>query len=267
MLALLLPISIIIATIAMTAGIGGAVLFSPLFLLVYGLSPAEAFTLGIIIEVFGFASGFSAYAREKLIEYRLSGRILLAALPATIIGVALSFLLPASQLNKLFALFLLLLGGALLRKDVCLIKHPAFQEACHHWRHGKACYVPPRTNTPIALTGIVGGLLLGLFSSGVGEVNEYFFLKRLQMHNALASGTSVFIVALTALTSAAVRLLLLGAAGSTQLTPYLLWAVPGVLIGGQLGMRVAKRITNPLLMRRAVGALFLVLSTLTFLFA
>ncbi len=51
------PVSIVIATIAMASGIGGATFFSPLFMLALGLPPDVAIGTGLITEVFGFASG------------------------------------------------------------------------------------------------------------------------------------------------------------------------------------------------------------------
>lgn len=57
------PISICIATCALTSGIGGAALFAPLFLILFpvmGLPkilPTGAVAIAIMIETFGFSSG------------------------------------------------------------------------------------------------------------------------------------------------------------------------------------------------------------------
>jgi uncharacterized membrane protein YfcA len=47
----------------MLFGIGGAVLFSPFFLLVRSLRIDMAIALGLLIEVFGFSSGFVGFAK------------------------------------------------------------------------------------------------------------------------------------------------------------------------------------------------------------
>jgi len=52
----MLPVAIIVATIAMASGIGGATFFAPIFMLALGLSPEVAIGTGLITEVFGFAS-------------------------------------------------------------------------------------------------------------------------------------------------------------------------------------------------------------------
>ena len=67
----MLPVSVLIATIAMASGVGGATFLSPFFILALGLPPEVAIGTGLITEVFGFASGLFAYARKKLIDYRL----------------------------------------------------------------------------------------------------------------------------------------------------------------------------------------------------
>ena len=51
------PVAVGIATIAMLAGIGGAVMFAPFFMLVLRLDPLIALGAGLAIEVFGVSSG------------------------------------------------------------------------------------------------------------------------------------------------------------------------------------------------------------------
>ena len=53
----MVPAAVLIATVAMASGIGGATFFSPLFILALGLPPEVAIGTGLITEVFGFASG------------------------------------------------------------------------------------------------------------------------------------------------------------------------------------------------------------------
>ncbi len=75
------PIAVLIATIAMASGVGGATFFSPLFILALGLPAEVAIGTGLITEVFGFASGVAAYARKRLIDYRLGVALLAATIP------------------------------------------------------------------------------------------------------------------------------------------------------------------------------------------
>ncbi len=56
----MLPIAIMIATIAMASGVEGATFFTPLFILALGLPAEIAIGTGLITEVFGFSSGLFA---------------------------------------------------------------------------------------------------------------------------------------------------------------------------------------------------------------
>ena len=67
----MLPVAIVIATTAMASGVGGATFFAPLFILALRLPPEVAVGTALITEVFGFASGPYAYARQRLVDYRL----------------------------------------------------------------------------------------------------------------------------------------------------------------------------------------------------
>jgi uncharacterized membrane protein YfcA len=82
----MLPVAVLIATIAMASGVGGATFFSPLFILALGLPPGVAIGAGLIREVFGFASGLYAYARKRLIDYRLGLALLVVTIPAALLG-------------------------------------------------------------------------------------------------------------------------------------------------------------------------------------
>lgn len=68
----LFPVSIVIATIAMSSGVGGAVFFSPLFMLALKLDPKIAIGSALATEFFGFASGLVAYYKAKLIDFKLA---------------------------------------------------------------------------------------------------------------------------------------------------------------------------------------------------
>ena len=80
------PIAVLFATIAMASGVGGATFFSPFFILALGLPPEVAIGTGLITEVFGFASGLYAYARKRLIDYRLGLALLMVTIPAALLG-------------------------------------------------------------------------------------------------------------------------------------------------------------------------------------
>jgi hypothetical protein len=90
----LFPVSMLIATIAMSTGIGGAVFFSPLFMLALKLEPKIAVGAALITELFGFSSGLIAYYKTKLIDFKLAKNLLVFSVPAAIVGAYYAEMVP-----------------------------------------------------------------------------------------------------------------------------------------------------------------------------
>jgi hypothetical protein len=86
----MLPLAIVISTIATASGVGGATFFAPLFILALGIPPELAIGTALITEVFGFASGLYAYARKRLIDYRLGAALLVTTIPLALLGTWIS---------------------------------------------------------------------------------------------------------------------------------------------------------------------------------
>jgi uncharacterized membrane protein YfcA len=72
------PVSIVVATCAMLSGIGGAALFTPIFIL--------------------FLSGFVGYYRRQLIDFRLARQILAVSAPFAIVGALVAVFIHESIL-------------------------------------------------------------------------------------------------------------------------------------------------------------------------
>lgn len=106
---------------------------------------------------------------------------------------------------------------------------------------------------------------MGLIFTGLGELNGYFHLQRCRVPSRVAVATSVFIVALTALSASAGHLARFVREGQDAVTTVLsivIWTVPGVIIGAQLGSRVAGRIPQQVL-ERGLGVLLILVAILT----
>ena len=94
----------------MASGIGGAVFFSPIFILWLRLEPTVAIGIALITELFGFSSGLIAYVRAKLVDYRLGANLLMFSIPGAIVGVLSADLFPAIVLKAIFAVGLMFIG-------------------------------------------------------------------------------------------------------------------------------------------------------------
>ncbi len=257
------PVGIVVATVAMMSGIGGATMFTPLFLVVLKLEPAVALASGLFIEFFGFTTGVIGYIRKRCVDFSIVRQLIPYTITGTIIGLSLSFVISKSIIELLLAGILLYLSYRFLRK----------KKKC------KPVMWPDRTsnkslNTKASLTtlstrdkttSLLGASLFGVSSSGLGEVNEYTFLERLRLQPGRASGTSVMLIATSALMAALFYVVSLILSAQTDLLSTVLsivvFAVPGVIIGANVGVQLATRISRTH-MELVVGILFIVLALL-----
>lgn len=220
----LLPVGLVISALYSSTGISGANFWALVFIIGLRLEPRTGFWLSLIAMLFGSAGGLLAHHRRSTLRPELSAGYLLSALPAAVAGTVVASRLPPKVLMALFGVFLLLYAGTLF------------------FRSGPK----PGHRRPRHRVSGSGGFLTGLLSVGVGEVLLPEALDREEIDSsAVAAGTTLLVVCLTSLTAAAVRL----EPGFAQhlwsqrgpLATILLWVVPGVLLGSQLGPVIAAR--------------------------
>ena len=111
----------------------------------------------------------------------------------------------------------------------------------------------------------IGGLFVGLISTGLGEANSFTLVKRCRVPSRIAVAVSVATVAITALAASVTHAInFLTAPGSdvSTIASIVLFTVPGVIIGGQLGPAFIRRVPEQRLIR-SLGWLFFVIAALT----
>ncbi len=265
----MLPVSIGVATVAMASGVEGATFFAPIFLLLLGLPAEVAIGIGLVTEVFGFASGVTAYVRRKLIDYGLAGSLLMVTVPAAVIG---SFLTGVVRTEALEAV----LGMGLIAVALTFLRAPDHEElerldqgveADFGAGVGETSLVTAEgeeisytvcNRTEGQLLAGLGALFMGMVSTGLGELNGYFLLRRCRVPSRVAVGTGVVVVAVTALSAATIHLWRFSQIGGGAFPTVLnvcLFTVPGVIVGGQLGPIVASRLPQETL-ERTLGVVF-----------
>jgi uncharacterized membrane protein YfcA len=267
------PVAIVVATLAMLSGIGGAALFTPIFILLFPLlgpeyvlhSTIAAISAALITQTFGFFSGFIGYYRRRLIDFALARRILRVAVPVGIVGALTATYVHDSVLLAGYAILVAVLAFVMWRN-----KPPANSEefglegpprSIVDSRGQEYRYAEPRLGWgSYSLTGL-GAFLTGMVSVGIGEVT-ISKLTRKGLPIAVAAATSVLVVIVTvALASTTLAAQLIREGGWTAVPwDLLLYDIPGVLIGGQIGPRLQGRIA-PHTMRRAIAVLFVILAT------
>ena len=266
------PVSIGVATLAMLSGIGGAALFTPIFILIFPLlgpeyalhSTIAAIAAALITQTFGFLSGFIGYYRRRLIDFRLARRILRVAVPVAVIGALTANYVHDSILLASYALLV-----AVLAVVMWFNRPPAGAEELGlegpprtivDSRGHEYNYAEPKLGIrSYSLTGL-GAFLTGMVSVGIGEVT-ISKLTRKGLPIAVAAATSVLVVIVTVVFASTTLATQLIRDGGWTAVPWnlLVYDIPGVLIGGQIGPLLQGRIA-PHTMRRAIAMLFIVLA-------
>ncbi|MBX7233175.1 MAG: sulfite exporter TauE/SafE family protein [Caldilineales bacterium] len=270
------PLSILIATAAMASGVEGATFFSPIFILALRLPPEVAIGTALITEVFGFASGLFAYVRKRLIDYRLGGALLVATIPLALLGTVASGVIPAVYLQTILGVGLFVVALSFLRQpkheDVATLDAAIERnyggpqaETCLIAADGEEIRYTVCNRAEGRMLAGVGALFMGMVSTGLGEMNGYFLLQRCRVPSKVSVATSVFVVALTALIASAGHFVRFAASGGDALLTVLsicIFTVPGVIIGGQIGSRLASRIPQRTL-EVGLAVLFIGVAALT----
>jgi uncharacterized membrane protein YfcA len=272
------PVSIGIATTAMLSGIGGAALFIPIFVIIfpvlgpeYPLTTAAAIGSALLTEVFGFSSGFVGYYRKKLIDFRSAIPFLLVAVPVAIVGAILLATLKEQEvfLKGAYALLMLVLCPVILRHtppEKIAEPRAAGAAAVEDGRPMRSVtgrdgqtyrYRKPRLGVFGAGATSVGGFLTGLLGVGIGEVIISQLVKRNRVPVAVAAATSVFTVIVTIASASFTQVTALIAAGGANAIPWnlVVYTVPAVIIGGQIGPRLQGTIPQRS-MEKAIAILF-----------
>lgn len=204
--------------------------------------------MGILIDVFAFASGLAGYVRARLVKYHAATRLLPFVAVFAIVGAFVGKNLPPNLLEIALAAALFVLAVAFLGRErsVHFVDHPLHPTRQELERATWTDWWQDIEKKPsLFLTSSLGGLSVGLVSAGIGEVNAYNFVRRMKMDPAFAAGTSVFIIAGTVLLTTLFNLSFFAVADPQDLlvvAQIAIWAVPGVILGAQLGVRTSKRI-------------------------
>lgn len=271
----LFPLSVLIATTAMASGIGGAVFFSPLFILVLKLEPSVAIGTALTTELFGFSSGLFAYWRRRLIDFELGRDLLRFSVPAAIVGSLTAEAFPAAVLKTIFAVGIIFIGSqlyfSLKREEREKLDEEIKDEAqreCESLLVDRAgteyCYTIRRKDQG-RLFAAIGGAFLGAISVGLAELQEYHLMVRCRVPSPVAVATSIFVVVVSVFFASLGHFYHFATSADPQMVAQVqsivLFTIPGVIVGGQLGPLVQARV-NPDLVKLGIAILFIAVGIL-----
>ncbi|MEL7025376.1 MAG: sulfite exporter TauE/SafE family protein [Pseudomonadota bacterium] len=265
------PVAMCVATAAMLSGIGGAALFTPIFILVFPLlgpaypleSTVAAIGTALLTETFGFSSGFLGYHRRRLIDFSLVRRFLVISVPIAVVGAFVAPYMAEWLLIGGYAVLVLVIAAVhVFVSDAPLAtRDPTGAISSLTDAHGQTYryVVPTLTPRDIFATGI-GSFMTGMLSVGIGEVIVPQLTKR-GVPVAVAVAAAVTIVIITVACASFTLIGQVIAEGGWQAVPWNLvcYSIPGVLIGGQIGPRLQGRFSQRH-MEHAIAILFILLA-------
>ncbi len=266
----LLPASIVIATIAMSSGIGGAVFFSPLFMIGLQLEPKIAIGAALATELFGFSSGLYAYWKSKLIDFNLGLSLLVISIPFAILGTVYGDLVPPMVLKAIFAIGIIFIGYQLYiswreeEREKLAAEHKKEFEVIHESEltdvAGTTYKYTVCNKNMGRMFAAVGGAFLGMISVGLAELQEYHLVAKCKVPAKVAIATSIFVVVVTVLVASVGHFYEFAVEGGevlNQVMNIIVFTIPGVIIGGQLGPKLQEKVPADK-MKVAISILFIV---------
>ncbi len=276
----MLPVSMGVATTAMLSGIGGAALFTPIFLIIFPLlgpeyplqSTVAAIGVALLTETFGFSSGFVGYYRKRLIDFRSALPFIAVGVPVAIFGAIIARFVDPEILKGAYGVLMLSLAAILVRHkeqheeegEAVLESSVGAMDArpkrTIRARDGRVyTYRVPRQGIGAVATG-AGGFLTGMLSVGIGEVIMPQLVKRNRVPVPVAAATSVFTVIVVVASASFTQISALIAEGGASAVPWNLvaYTIPGVIIGGQIGPRLQGKVPQHIMIR-AIGVLFAII--------
>ncbi|MDG4595351.1 MAG: sulfite exporter TauE/SafE family protein [Candidatus Contendobacter sp.] len=244
-------------SLGLTGG-GGSIFAVPL--LVYGLAMPAHEAVGVSLAAVGATALGGAIVRLRKREVELKAALLFgtAGIVGAPLGSILGAKLPADLLLGGFALLMLLVAARLWRQAV---RRPAETRIVRAEDNtinaaedfGPACRVNPtgglvltsRCALVLALSGVLTGLLSGLFGVGGGFliVPALVLVASLPIQRAVA--TSLLVIAIVSAAGVASHLL----AERPLALAVTAWFVLGGLVGMGLGSRVSRRLAGPRLQK------------------
>jgi uncharacterized membrane protein YfcA len=276
----MLPVAVVVATIAMLTGIAGSALFTPIFLVAFPLmgaayvlpNAATAIGASLLTATFGFLSGFIGYARRGLIDYGVIPPFAAVGVPFAVAGAVVAHMLPSDFLRGAYAALMVVLAIIMLRhrepvaREIEAFVDPGDERRMRPFhriiaRNGAVYeYRAPRQGRGAYATAL-GGFLTGLLSTGIGEVVMPQLLRANRVPFPVAAATSVMIAILVVGSAAIAQVAMLMASGGTAAVPWHLvgYTIPGVLIGGQLGPFLQGRFPQKT-MEQIMGFLFVAIA-------
>jgi len=218
-ISLILLVGIFLISLVLTmVGLGGGLIFSPLFVLL-GFAKAEAASASLFLNLIAAASAAYTYSRKKMVDFSLSIPLIVASSLAAPIGSILNVRIDLKP-------FLIIMSVVLAMAGVRMLMSPPLEVQ-------GARLTPFKKVAGGTVIGACIGFIGGLLGIGGGVFVVPLLIYILKPPTKIAAASSTFIVCFSSLTG------FLGYVSMGQIDwRFILPAAVASFVGGQAGARI-----------------------------
>lgn len=224
------------------AGMSAAAVISPMLITFLGLPAYEAVGIALASDVLASAVSAYTYGKNKNLDIKNGIVMMVSVLSVTLFGSWVASKVPNTTMGNFSVFMTLLLGIKFIVKPVMTTKESMNQV------DGRKRIIQS------VLCGSVVGFICGFIGAGGGMMMLLILTSVLGYELKTAVGTSVFIMAFTALTGAASHFVI---GGSPDLR-CLLYCVASTLLWARIAAKFANK-ASPVTLNRATGVVLAVL--------
>ncbi len=218
---LLVAAILLIALLLTMVGLGGGLIFSPLFVIL-GLAKSEAASASLFLNLIAAASAAYTYARKGMVDFSLAIPLIVSSSMAAPIGSFLNVRIDPKP-------FLMIMSTVLAMAGVRMLISPATEV-------GNSDLTPRKKVAGGIVIGACIGLMAGMLGIGGGVFIVPLLIYVLKTPTKIAAASSTFIVCFSSLTG------FLGYASMAQINwKFILPAAVASFAGGQAGARIMSR--------------------------
>lgn len=224
------------------AGMSAAAVISPMLITFLGMEPYNAVGIALASDVLASAASAYTYRKNKNLDIRNGLIMMVTVLTFTVVGSWVSSKVPSSTMGGFSTFMTLLLGIKFIVKPVMNTKE------------SMALVDPKKRVVQSILCGMAIGFICGFVGAGGGMMMLLILTTVMGYELKTAVGTSVFIMAFTALTGSLSHF----AIGGSPDVWCLVFCVLSTLLWAQIAARLANK-AKPETLSRATGAVLVVL--------
>jgi uncharacterized membrane protein YfcA len=246
----LVLLGVAVGTYGTMIGAGGGFVLVPLLLLLYpGRPPEDVTSISLAVVFVNAASGTFAYVRQRRVDYLAANCFAVATMPGAIAGALVTSYLPRQLFDGIFGLLLISVSALLAIRPVTPVATRRDRrgevERLLTDKAGDTFFYSYNLRLGIALSVLVG-FLSSLLGIGGGVIHVPIMVLLLNFPAHIATATSHYVLAVSALTGTAVHIATGDLGGSLRETACL---SIGVLAGAQIGARLSSRVRQDAIIR------------------